>query len=336
MDEAILSIDVGYGGTKYTLKRNGMLMNGHFRSLTPRATFSKLSDYDKAARSLTRKTATITVDNFHYEIGPGVFIDSIEEHDRTLNDAFPTTPQYRALVGGVFTLEGIRSVELLVLGLPIHTIDVYGDKLVEFFKGTQDFGHGPVEIRNVAVVPQPLGSLYYAGTRFSEHFSTSHTNVIVDVGYYSTDWIVAKGFELDTRLCAGKPGGASHVYDYVARRVREHLNLTTLDKERIDDAIMSDKPYRYQTMEVNLSPFLASAVEVIAPTITELKSKIRGLADARCIMLTGGGGKLYSPALQAAFPALPVHVMPSSVMANSVGFYVVAEQMLRNASLGPA
>jgi plasmid segregation protein ParM len=333
MDISILSVDVGYGSTKFAYRKSGTLLNGSFRSLTPTRSQSALPAHAGAMLQSDRKTALITVDHTTYEIGPSNFIESASgDVGRNLTDDYPASKQYRALVGGVVTLEGIRRVELLVLGLPIHTIDLYSDHLIKTFTGTHDFGHGPVDVRRVFVIPQPLGSLYYAGTRFADHFSTTGTNVIVDVGYYTTDWVVAKGFELDSRRCGGKRGGASDVYRHIAVEIRKKLGLTTLDIERIDEAIRTATPYRYHNNEVELEPLIAGARSVIEPTVAELKSSVGHIPDANCIMLTGGGGALYRKVLQDAFPTLPIYLLPAPAMANATGFYVVAEMVTRHAT----
>ena len=212
MKSSVFAIDVGYGNTKSAFRMGSDIATQMFPSLTPIAVNDAVSAFGQGIVA-SRKVAPIKVGGTAYEIGPGVDTSSAYGNaGRTLSEDFCLTPNYAALLGGSLHFAGVDDVELLVLGLAVHTITRHSSELKLAFTGTHDFGHGPVRIGGVKVIPQPLGSLVsfseYGGSRFDRE----NAHLVVDVGYFTTDWVVANGFTMNDRRSGGAPGGASQIY----------------------------------------------------------------------------------------------------------------------------
>jgi len=154
-----------------------------------------------------------------------------------LSEDFCLTPNYAALLGGSLHFAGVTEVELLVLGLPVHTIAKFSNHLKETFTGTHDFGHGSVSIGTVKVVPQPLGSLVSFSEYGGNRFDRENAHLVVDVGYFTTDWVVAHGFTMNDRRSGGAPGGASQIYQRIASLISSAEGDTVGDIERIDNRL---------------------------------------------------------------------------------------------------
>ena len=216
MKVSVFAVDVGYGNTKSAFRMGSDIATQMFPSLAPLAVSDAVSGYGQGVFA-SRKVAPIEVDGTTYEIGPGVELSSAYGNaGRTLSEDFCLTPNYAALLGGSLHFAGVTEVERMVLGLPVHNITKYSAHLRDAFTGMLNFGHGPVKVNSVKVVPQPLGSLVsfseYGGARFDRE----NAHLVIDVGYFTTDWVVAHGFTMNDRRSGGAPGGASQIYKRIA------------------------------------------------------------------------------------------------------------------------
>jgi plasmid segregation protein ParM len=328
MHHATVGIDVGFGNTKYCFRRQGENITDMFPSLTPSKSANDLNQYSSLGIGSKRATAMVRVDGHWFEVGPGNFTTSAYgDSGRFLVDDFAVSNRYRALIGAVFTLNQITSIDTLVLGLPVETIQKYSDQVSNAFRGMLDFGHGQVSVNRVAVVPQPTGSLLFASRRLGAQFTASSTNIIVDVGYYTTDWVVARGFDVDPRRSGGVRDGASDVYKSIAEQLTNALKVQIRDIERIDEAVRSSKPLSVNGRDVDLAPFLRNCLPKIQSTIAQLRTKIGNADDASRILLTGGGAPLFEASLRDAYKESIVEVVPGPCFSNAIGFLIYGEML---------
>jgi plasmid segregation protein ParM len=329
MKTSAFAIDVGYGNTKSAFRMGSDIATQMFPSLAPIAVNDAVSGFGQGIVA-SRKVAPITVGGTTYEIGPGVDISSAYGNaGRTLSEDFCLTPNYAALLGGSLHFAGVTEVELLVLGLPVHTIAKFSNHLKETFTGTHDFGHGSVSIGTVKVVPQPLGSLVSFSEYGGNRFDRENAHLVVDVGYFTTDWVVAHGFTMNDRRSGGAPGGASQIYQRIASLISSAEGDTVGDIERIDNRLREKKPFLFYGKEIDLAPLVEQSQAVILGTIKELQNRVGRTADLRSIVLTGGGAALYERAIREAFPRVPLDVLASPCFANVKGFLIIGESTIK-------
>lgn len=328
MKSSVFAIDVGYGNTKSAFRMGSDIATQMFPSLTPIAVDDAVSAFGQGIVA-SRKVAPIRVGGTAYEIGPGVDTSSAYGNaGRTLSEDFCMTPNYAALLGGSLHFAGVDDVELLVLGLPVHTITKHSGDLKAAFTGTHDFGHGPVRIGAVKVIPQPLGSLVsfseYGGSRFDRE----NAHLVVDVGYFTTDWVVANGFTMNDRRSGGAPGGASQIYQRIASLISNKEGETVSDIERIDKCLRENKPFLFYGKDIDLAPLVRQSQAVILATVKEMQNRVGRTADLRSIVLTGGGAALYEPAIHEAFQRVTLDVLAAPCYANVKGFLIIGEAAL--------
>ncbi|MDR5798800.1 PRTRC system protein D [Caballeronia sp. LZ001] len=338
MKAQVFAVDVGYGNTKCAFRMGSDLATMMFPSLAPLLVSEAVSSFGHGVLA-DRKVAAIEVDGTVYEVGPGVDRSSAYGNaGRTLSEDFCTTPNYAALLYGALHFAGITDVERLVLGLPVHSIGKYSEGVREAFTGTLNFGHGQVQIGSVKVIPQPLGSLVsfseYGGSRFDR----DNAHLVIDVGYFTTDWVVANGFTMNDRRSGGAPGGASQIYQRMASLIGKQEGEPVTDIERIDESLRLKKPLLFYNKDIDLAPYLEQSQAVILSTVKEIQNKVGRTADIRSIVLTGGGAALYEPAIRAAFPRTQVDLLEAPCFANVKGFLIVGESTLarERKSLGAA
>jgi plasmid segregation protein ParM len=328
MKVSVFAVDVGYGNTKSAFRMGSDIATQMFPSLAPLAVSDAVSGHGQGVLA-ARKVVPIEVDGTTYEIGPGVEQSSAYGNaGRTLSEDFCLTPNYAALLGGSLHFAGVTEVERMVLGLPVHTITKYSAHLRDAFTGTLNFGHGPVKIDSVKVVPQPLGSLVSFSEYGGERFDSKNAHLVIDVGYFTTDWVVAHGFTMNDRRSGGAPGGASQVYKRIASLISAQENEPVDDIERIDRCLREKQAFIYFNKDIDLAPLLSQSQAVINTTVKEMQSRVGRTADLRSIVLTGGGAGLYEPAIRAAFPRVRLDVLESPCFANAKGFLIVGESTL--------
>ncbi|MCK4118374.1 PRTRC system protein D [Ralstonia nicotianae] len=321
MKAPTVATDVGYGNTKAAFPKGSEVATIMFPSLAPLAAATTLAVRGTNFHQ-SRDVTTVTVGEAEYEVGPGVSLSSAYGHTgRTLSEDFVTKDEYAALLGGALHYANVTEIDQLVLGLPVHTTQKYSAFLRERFTGELDFGKRAIKVRSVACLPQPLGSLVTFMRQQGGKFDSDNAYLVIDFGYFTTDWVVARGFAMDDLRSGGVPGGAARVYLQIADLIAGDEGEPVSGIERIDKALRDNKPMLFYDKEIVLAPYLHRARSVCHAAVKEIQSKVGRTEDIRSIVLTGGGSLLYAPTIRAAFPRTPIHSVTSPCLANVRGFF---------------
>lgn len=326
MKTAVFAIDVGYGNTKYAHRAaSGTIATGMFPSLTPLAASRTLSGYGDSVLT-ARKVSTIVIDQVEYEVRPDLPLTAAYGNTgRALADDYVLSDNYAALLFGAIHFSGVTHIERLVLGLPVHNMKKYSADLKERFAGELDFGVGRVTVDKVVVIPQPLGSLVLASSNRQHEFGRDVAHLVVDVGYFTTDWVYANGFTMDDNRSGGMPGGASQIYQRIASLVARDQGDEVEDIERIDKALREQTPFFFYGTNIDLAPYLEQAQPLISGVVKEMQNNVGRLPNVRSIILSGGGAALYAAVIRRAFPRVLIEVIDAPCLANVRGFLMVGE-----------
>ena len=329
MKTSVFAVDVGYGNTKYAYRAaSSTVATGMFPSLAPLAASRTLSGYGEGVLA-ARKVITVAIDEIEYEVGPDVALTAAYGNTgRALADDFVLTDNYAALLAGAMHFAGVTHIERLVLGLPVHNMQKYSASLKERFAGELDFGHARVQVDKVVVIPQPLGSLVLASSHRQSEFGKDSAHLVVDVGYFTTDWVYANGFAMDDTRSGGMPGGASQIYQRIASLISRDQGEQVEDLEMIDKALRERKPFFFYGTDIPLEPYLEKAQPIIAGVVKEMQNNVGRLPNVRSVILSGGGAALYAGAIRRAFPRVVIEVIDSPCLANARGFLAVGEANL--------
>ncbi len=331
MRMSTVAVDVGYGNTKYAFSQGGKLMTQMFPSLAPPAVRANVTGYGGGFFK-ARDVINVQVDGASYEVGPEVSISSAYgQTGRTLSEDFATTAEYAALLGGALQYTGATEIDQLVLGLPVHTAQKYAQHLRDRFTGTLNFGHGDIRVRSVAGLPQPLGSLVTFMRQCGQDYDGRNAHLVIDVGYFTTDWVLARGFTMDDTRSGGVPGGSSRIYQQIADLIGEQEGEPVAGIERIDQALRDATTLLFFQKEINLQPLLEQARAVCHAAVKEVQTRVGRSEDIRSIVLSGGGSALYAHAIRAAFPRTPMKVLDSPCFANVRGFYDIGSSRRQRA-----
>jgi plasmid segregation protein ParM len=206
MTKVIRALDLGSGWTKASRAVDGKLEFFSFPSLAPRHTGRDLSGSVLSKRD----TVVVTVEGTKYEVGPDAGDLETVDSTRNLNDQYIHSDQYRAVMFGALHYMGEKTIDLLVIGLPLTTIH-RAEELRKLTVGTHKITDTEtVEVKDVLILNQPLGGMYYCLSQSSRpefEFLREETTVVVDTGYLTFDFITLNGEKVIESRSDAHPGG---------------------------------------------------------------------------------------------------------------------------------
>lgn len=328
MKAAVLAVDVGYGNTKFAYREaSGNVTTGMFPSLAQYSPEHSIAATGGSAFQ-TRDITEVTVEGTQYEVGPGVSLTAAYGRTgRVLTDDYVRTNNYVALLAGAIYRSGFKHIERLVLGLPVHTLEKFAMELKDRFTGELNFGQGTVKVDRVSVVPQPIGSLTYSTALRKGPKEPKADHLVIDVGYYTTDWVFVNGFTIDDRRSNGRPGGASQILQRIAANIGKEYGERVYDIERIDECLRHGSAFHFYNREIDLAPYLAEAQQLIRAVALDIKNHVGPVEGVRAIILSGGGADLYESAVRTTFPLTSIELLQNPCFANAIGFLLVGESV---------
>jgi plasmid segregation protein ParM len=326
---SVFAVDVGYGNTKYAWREaSRAIATGMFPSLA-QYTATRTISASNGGHFKMRDVTQLKINGVEYEVGPGVSLSAAYgQTGRVLVDDYVLTNNYTALLAGAIYRAGFNHIGRLVLGLPVHTIEKYTPDLIERFTGEHDFGQGQIIIDKVNVIPQPLGSLTYATALKGEHYTTSQDHLVIDVGYYTTDWVYATDFLIDDRRSGGRPGGASQILQRIAENISRDEKESVYDIERIDLCLREGRAFHFYDQDIDLTPYLTEANQFTNDVLMEIKNRVGPIESIQSIILSGGGSDLYRPVVQQTFPRTRIDHLQNPCFSNSIGYLMVGESVV--------
>lgn len=328
------AVDVGFGQTKWAVRLDDEIITGSFPSLAPIATATTVST--NLANFGKRNTIKVSVEGSVFEIGPDVRLAMGGSNSgRALSEDFPKTKNYKALLLGALYYAGIDRVDVLTLGLPVHTMGTYADLLKNMFDTEVEVNGRTISVGRVIVIPQPVGSLAMFGSTHGSVVNDGNTRLVIDPGYVTTDWVVATGYNMIDGRSGGRLGGVSNILKHIAEQISSKYDGAKLDRiERIDEAFVTGKSFNYFKHAIGqdeLHQYLRNSTQVIEETVKEIKTRVGDVDDLQSILITGGGARFYEPVIRATFSMNEVHVLENPAFTNAIGFLLVGESMKRRA-----
>lgn len=324
------AIEVGYGDTK-SAYRNAMdkVVKNVFPSLTP--TFSSKTISDSLGNKSSTKTYQIDVRGTHYEVGPDVMmaLGGTINIGRNVGERFPETPEYEALVLGAIAQMDAVHIGHLVLGLPVHNMKNYAEFLKAKFSHSQFIVCGrKVTINRVSVYPQPIGTLVYIASKKGRPLEHGEKRLIIDPGYYSTDWIVADGFKIHEKRSSGTVCGVSHLLTEACKHISKHVGLEFKSIERLGTALRENTNLhiaKHQLSNAELWGYVDQSSNVIHECLREIESSVGSMMDIPEIHVTGGGGVFFSEICKNRYKNHSIELLDDSRFVNVKGFLLQGE-----------
>lgn len=330
----VLAIDIGYGRTKMAARLPNVsgIYTDSFPSLAPRHISSNLSSHFSS--STKTKIYVVSVNDVQYAVGPEVkfSIGGGTGNGRTLTDDFPTSDCYMALfLGALYHLDATE-IDVLVLGLPVHTMHRNKDYLLTHFSGTFNVGGKTVTVKKIVILPQPVGAMIHYGATLDEAIRDGENRLIIDAGYVTTDWVLVNGYRMIESRSSGTPIGSSAVLNAIAEKIGHDEGVAFDAIERIDESLIENKPLR--CFKKVLSPetvnqYLAKAIFVTDVAAEKIRASVGDAADLHSILMVGGSARYFTPSIEKSFPMVEIVHLDHSPYCNVQGFLLFGESHLK-------
>jgi plasmid segregation protein ParM len=332
MVSVVRAIDVGYGMTKYVLQSDGAgkFTCGSFPSLVALGMGRQLG----AGYFDERDTVVVEWKGQSYEVGPDVALVSRGHSTRVLDASYIRSDDYQILIRGVLKKMGLSRLDLLVLGAPLLNFDQVSTTLQESFTGTIELGPKErVEVARVVVLPQPVGGLAWSGSQAATNGVSrelTERTLMIDVGYFTVDWLVAEGTRVLPERSGSYPGGVSTLIRELANEVSRKTgeDITTMAMwEKIDRHLYAREKFTIYGKPYDLTQHAQTVRSSVSQSVSAIAHRIGDAKDISQMLLVGGGAKQFAEALQAMYPSMSINIVPEAPFANVRGFQLIGEAM---------
>jgi plasmid segregation protein ParM len=227
---------------------------------------------------------------------------------------------------------GVDHVDLLVLGLPVDTFNKYRVGLVEGLRGAHPVPEPGrtnitrmVTVSQVEVYPQPLGSFFaHAIEENILSAMKNTTNLIIDPGYFTLDWLTTKGMGLAPGRFGAYHGGMSSILESIAKSIGADLGTNIPNLSGIDQGLR-DGTYKakFRGDEYDFSPFVESAKLLAIQSVNVLAANVKNPVDIDRIVLTGGGSFFFEEAVRQKYEGHKIVTLPEPMYGNVKGFQLI-------------
>lgn len=259
---------------------------------------------------------------------------------RTLHADYPSTRQYLALFHAALVMTKRKVIDVLVIGLPVVSFKDKGEvmSLKSKLAGSHTVSKGRiVEVREVAVVPQPMGA--YLDYLYCTGANTDDQSVLVfDPGQFSVDWVLVQAKQIQKDSSDSSKLAMSVVLEKAAALVKEQYQFK-VTPEKIERAVRGgQKQLVAGKNRIDVAELMSAAGKDVSKTvIDQVMSNMRKSDETvDTVVIAGGGAQSFSEAVHAHFPQSEVHLAERPVFSNVRGFWQygwqVAQKMGRAAS----
>lgn len=320
----VRALDLGSGWVKLSRVVDGKLTYMSFPSLAPRHSGRDLS----SSLLGKRDTVVVNVEGTPYEVGPDSADLDANDSTRNLNEQFIYTDQYRACFYGALFYMAEPEIDLLVVGLPLTTIH-RADDLKNICKGTHKINDTTtVVVKDVLVLPQPLGGLYYclaqSSARPEFEFLREETNLIIDPGYLTFDFLLTNGDKINDSRSGAHPGGVSKVLRSIAESLSNKFGVKYDNLSAIDKAI-ERRRIKISGKVEQLEEHIRYAKPAIEGSVNYMRNVAGDGADIDNIILFGGGQGIFARTILNYYKNHSIYVLGDAQLANVKGYQAAGE-----------
>ncbi|MHB8697672.1 MAG: PRTRC system protein D [Sulfuricaulis sp.] len=329
MSHTVRSADVGFGFTKFSKGRDGdgQIRCSAFPSFAPMASVN--TDMTGGVVS-KRDTVTINIGTNKFEVGYDVEYALDNADTRVLHEGYTRTPEYLALLRGALHYMSVKEIDLLIVGLPVSHLNTNARDLVSRMTGLHNTGNGKtVSVRSVKVIAQPIGGFIdYAWHNDLFDKVDNQMSLIIDPGFFTFDWVVARGIRPIVPRCGHQNGSVSMVLSKIADAISRKFKIHYTDFNQIDRGLR-EGIITVNGETVQLEEFMMEARQAMQRPVTAMMGVIGKRSDINNIVLVGGGATLFQPVISETFPSQKIIVVDDAVYANVRGFQLAGELIMR-------
>lgn len=188
-------------------------------------------------------------------------------------------------------------------------------------RGLQEIYASTLELHvgKVIVIPQPLGGLR-AHSGLQTEADNAKQSLVVDVGFNTFDWLIAKGSRPDMERSGSFEGGVSQLIREVSTHAGNELGIGALDFLDTEKALATGQ-LSYKGKVYPFTKYRDIADAAATSVVNKFINAQKGNRGFDKIILTGGGAVFFEKALKKRFPSFELNLGADAVMDNVRGFY---------------
>lgn len=291
----VIGLDLGHSAVKMTF--DGRM--GVERHTYPSLACQAIAITGNVEEALLAERETVTVKGERYFVGNTAAVQGRAALSSGLTDEWIHSVDHAALMAlarKVVDSRAPHGSRLWILGLPVSLFAEHRDTLAEtaaeYLDGT------------IRVVPQPMGGfqahmLERTGT--PARSLTTESWAVVDVGYYTTDFILmleGRWVERASDSCGGVRLAAEHLQRLISQTHQIRCDLVKSERALREGEI------KHQGKRVDVADLAATAKAGVAGQVSDMAMRLIGsyADDIDGVLVLGGGAEMVFDALHETWP----------------------------------
>ena len=305
----VIGLDIGFGTTKVAYDGGISVFPSVVGTDTTRQQVDGLLD---------AQMDVVTLDGRSYCVGAG----AVKHSSRWINSrdrGWIHTVAFRALVTHALEVANARSCSVIIVtGLPITHYSSDRNQLVGIIRRIADAYSIDLTVK---VILQPLGSFFRLllndeGIVADAELTSGKTGVL-DIGFFTTDFLTLADLELMELQSDSCESGASTVLEAISTDIADQYGIR-LDINAVENAVRNSS-LRLYGKDVDISGTVDRRLSEFAAEITaKAKTVWKSAADIDRIIITGGGAELLKGKLDLYRHAF---LCQNAQTANAEGYF---------------
>lgn len=340
----LLAVDVGHGHVKIVHRAPGPVIRQ--LSFPSYAIPTTAQGVKHNSVSQAFQVMTTEVEGSHYLVGNGIAGYTSPSDQRNRDENYSMSAPYLALMRGAFATAGMDVIDLLVVGLPLSTLNSNEDRLAERLRGThpvpafevQGTVKNQVTVKRVEVLAQPVGALLSAIRK--DPSLQSERILTFDLGFHTLDVLTSFGINPLPSRAGAVQGGVAGFIDEIQKSVEEEVRERNpringqyrVPPDLYESALQSPAPrtIKLSVGKINIEPHFQRALKRLELDVAKAISMIGSVADISTFILAGGGAELLRPILEKNHPAITtINSLEDPQFAIARGYLAYGEMVSR-------
>ncbi|CAM3781642.1 ParM/StbA family protein [Vreelandella rituensis] len=253
----------------------------------------------------------------------------IQGNYRDFSSEYVKRDVWLALLKGCLAEIGEPEIETLVLGLPSNEYYNSPDlekTIIGRAKGKHELDGLTVNVKEVLVVPQPLGTFYgqlLSSDKERAEFLLESLVLVIDPGFYSCDVVlINEGKRIYQDSSVSTPNSVKAICDQLRAHLKETHQIP-IPEGRLESQLRQGK---YTVAGAKGLHNFKDDLKVIAKDVATsaldgIRSQLHSSGhEPNIAILTGGGADLFEPHVKEGTKVAAVYKTDDPVMMNVIGF----------------
>ena len=322
-DVIIGAADIGYGYTKYGSNRKGDCGRFELRMFPSLAGLADRDSDEQSSSILSDNKNLVVVDvkGRGYKVGPD---SHLNQGERSLSEKYIESDEHYALLKGALAYSNSNFYDVYVVGLPVthmrNTSKI--NTLKEIVKGTHKVGERNIVIKEVVILPQPMGAYMTFANGNGAYAKLKKERVLVcDPGRYTFDYYVTENGKPIDHLCGSHNFSVNRIINDISKNIGKHIGGHYDSSIRIEEAIASGV-IRLKGEELAIEQFISDNTRaLIRDAISRMRNSLEHVELIEKVLVCGGAANLFTKDIEESLNVKPV-VFSTPIFANLKGYLI--------------